>query len=135
MITIIIGIQQLKIKRKSSALGIGIASLVSLYFTITLGATCFDNWFNYQDFDQKVWHQSKYKSFEMAKTIVKDHLLLGLTKEQVVDKIGNAEGFLGDPNNNLLEMRTDESWHLRVEFKDNVAINAYLWKPQLILAI
>ncbi len=131
IVTIISAFKHFKNERKFSAIGISTASLISCYATMMLGLICFDNLNYYGKFDKRQWSQAEFKSFKMAKTLAKDDELIGLTKQQVIEKIGTTKEFLINPKCNLLEIPTDENWHLRVEFKNDTAIKAYLWQEGL----
>jgi hypothetical protein len=127
--TIAIIILLIRRKKNFTARGIKIALLIALFATVNLGWKYFENFHTYESFDSNIWKHSDPKPFKMAKTLVKKHLLKGLTKQQLADKLGNIDSGNYSNNDNMIIFKTDEHWVLYIELKNDSVSRAFLMQP------
>ena len=124
----------IKQNKKFSAIGIAIPFLFALYVSLSTGLVYLDNLNYRQKFDRTKWVESEYKPFKMAKTIVKDKTLVGLTKRQVIEKLGATNNALKNDKVDYLKYSTDKStWELCLYFKGDKVIDVYLYEEGLEL--
>ena len=108
-----------KKNRKFTAFGIIIIPLTlviagTLYLTSSLKTT---------EFDKAIWTQNKVKPDDMAKTLVRQKSLLGLTRSQVKALLGQGSGEYGNENDarGSILYSVENGWTLSVIFhKDKV---------------
>jgi hypothetical protein len=132
IITLFIAYRLYKSNRKLAAKGIAIASLYAFFILFQFGQNYFDNFKYYQHFVQSQWKQSVDKPFKMAKTMTKEKVLIGLTKQQVLDKLGSPKDSMKNENIDYINYRTDnDSWELWLYFKNDKVTEAYLYKEGL----
>jgi hypothetical protein len=130
--TIYIVYRRLKTNRKFSAIGIAIPILFAFYILGLTGQVYFGNLNYHQKFDQAKWKQSESKPFKMAKTMTKDKVLIGQTKQQVLEKLGTTKDTLKNDKVDYLKYWTDNgTWELRLYFKNDKVIAAYLYEEGL----
>jgi hypothetical protein len=130
--TIYIAYRQLKTNRKFFALGIAIPLLFAFYILGLTGQVYFSNLNYHQPFDKTKWRQSESKPFKMAKTMTKDKVLIGHTKQQVIDKLGVTKDTFKNDKIDYLKYWTDKgTWELRLYFKDDKVTEAYLYEEGL----
>jgi small-conductance mechanosensitive channel len=124
--------RRLKTNRKFSAAGIAISILFAFYILGLTGQVYFSNLNDRQTFDQAKWRQSESKPFKMAKTMTKEKVLIGQTKQQVLDKLGVAKDTFKNDKIDYLKYWTDKgAWELRLYFKDDKVTEAYLYEEGL----
>ena len=132
VLTLYVIYRRLKTNRKFSAVGIAIPLLFAFYILIVTGKVYFGNLNYRQKFDQAKWKQSESKPFKMAKTMTNDSVLIGQTKQQVLDKLGITKDTLKNDKVDYLKYWTDNgTWELRLYFKDDKVIDAYLYEEGL----
>src|SRR5882724_9755662 len=91
----ITAIQFLKSRKKFTAYGISALAvltvlIVTVYHFYSLNI--------HERFDKTVWEQSKWKPFNMSATLVKEYKLIGLTRKQIKDLLGQPAEEYGDKN-------------------------------------
>jgi hypothetical protein len=130
--TIYIVYRRFKTNRKFSALGIAIPILFGCYIFVLTGQVYFDNLSYHQTFDQAKWTQSEPKPFKMAKTMIKDKVLIGQTKQQVINKLGATKDSFKNDKVDYLKYWTDKgTWELILYFKNDNVTEAYLYEEGL----
>jgi hypothetical protein len=129
MITIYLILRQLKTNKKFSAIGICVALFISFYGTFYLAKVYFENLNYYEEFNALKWTNSEHKPFKIAKTLTKKKTLLGLTKHQVIEKLGTTNETLKNNKFNFDQYWTDKgTWQLRLYYKEDKVIEAYLYE-------
>lgn len=132
VLTLYVIYRRLKTNRKFSAVGIAIPLLFVFYILFVTGQVYFGNLNYRQKFDQTKWKQSESKPFKMAKTMTKDNVLIGQTKQQVFDKLGITKDTLKNDKVDYLKYWTDNgTWELRLYFKNDKVIDVYLYEEGL----
>ena len=130
--TIYIVYRRLKTNRRFSAVGIAIPLLFAFYIFFVTGQVYFDNLSYHQTFDKSKWTKSEPKPFKMAKTMTKDKVLLGQTKQQVINKLGVTKDTFKNDKVDYLKYWTDKgTWELRLYFKNDKVSEAYLYEEGL----
>lgn len=123
-----------KSNRKFAAFGIVIPILFAIYSAGLTGKDYFNNLNNYQTFDQTIWVNSKFKPFKMAKNLVNSKVLLGMTRQQIINKLGNTNDSLTNEKNELLRYWTDNgTWQLKIIFKNNIVSESFIFEEGLDL--
>lgn len=131
-LTLYVIYRRLKTYRKFSAFGIAIPLLFAFYIFFVTGQVYFGNLNYRQKFDQAKWKQSESKPFKMAKTMTKDNILIGQTKQQIIDKLGVTKDTLKNEKVDYLKYWTDNgTWELRIYFKSEKVTEAYLYEEGL----
>jgi amino acid transporter len=129
IITIYLIFRRLKTNKKFSAIGICVALFISFYGTFNLAKVYFENLNYYEEFDTLKWTNSEHKPFKMAKTLTNNRTLLGLTKQQVIEKLGTTNETLKNNKFNFDQYWTDKgTWQLRLYYKEDKVIEAYLYE-------
>jgi energy-coupling factor transporter transmembrane protein EcfT len=132
VLTLYVVYRRLKTNRKFSVVGIAIPLLFAFYILFVTGQVYFGNLNYRQKFDQAKWKQSESKPFKMAKTMTKDNVLIGQTKQQVLDKLGITKDTLKNDKVDYLKYWTDNgTWELRLYFKNDKVVDAYLYEEGL----
>lgn len=127
-------VRRFKTNRKFSAVGICIPLLFALYAFFKLGQIYADNLNYRQTFDKTKWTESESKPFKMAKTLIKSKTLIGQSKQQVFDKLGTTKDSIKNEKVDFLRYWTDNgTWQIRLYFKNDRVIDAYLYEEGLDL--
>ena len=70
----------------------------------------------------------------MAKTLIKRKTLIGQSKQQVFDKLGTTKDSIKNEKVDFLRYWTDNgTWQIRLYFKNDRVIDAYLYEEGLDL--
>lgn len=131
--TIIIIVRLIKAGLKYSAYGMVLPILIGFYVSFKLGEIYVGNLSNVESFSRHKWVQEENKPFKMARTLVVNDELIGLTQQNLVQKLGMGKETLRRDNSVLLEYDTDRNWTLRVEVINGIVVNAVLWQEGLDL--
>lgn len=127
--TLYIIYRRLKTNRKFSAVGITIPLLFAFYILFVTGQVYFDNLNYHEKFDRNKWVKTESKPFKMAKTLVKDSVLIGQTRKQVIEMLGATPDTLQYEKNDNLQYSTDEdTWELILKFKGDKVVESYLYE-------
>ncbi len=121
--------KQIKARKIAKSIGVSIPLLFVFYVLFIITPVVYTNWNNYQPFNQSVWMNSEKKPFKMANTLTKKGLLIGLTKQEVIQKLGKTRNDFTNENDNGLSYWTDEGWELKIFFNNNKVTEAYLYQP------
>ncbi|MDN3656630.1 hypothetical protein QWZ08_13380 [Ferruginibacter paludis] len=79
---------------------------------------CFHNLNYRQKFDKEKWTRAESKPFKMAKTLVKDSILIGQSRKQIIEMLGSSTDTLQYEKNDNLQYFTDQdTWELIIRFK------------------
>lgn len=134
MLLFVIGIiycrRYYKNNKKYTAVGITIFPLaVMIAATVYL----FDQNFNQTAFDKTIWAQSVRKPEKMAKKLVKEKTLIGLTRTEVKQILGEGAEEYGDKNTDRgsLIYHVEEEWTLSVIFRYDKVIETEMRLPWL----
>lgn len=118
-----------KTNKKFVAFGIIITPLIlfiggAFYLTIN---------FKTAKFDKAIWEQSKIKPDEIAKSLVRQNTLLGLTRNQVKAMLGQGSEEYGDVNSDRgsIIYPVKNSWTLSVIFQKDKVVEVQLRQPFL----
>jgi hypothetical protein len=130
--TIYVIYKQFKINQKFVAIGIVLQLMFAFYILFLTGQVYFNNISSHQTFDRSKWIKSEAKPFKMAKTVAKNKTLIGLTKRQVISKLGQTKNFLKNDKVDYLKYWTDkDAWELCLYFKGDKVVEAYLYQEGL----
>jgi len=131
-VTIYIIYRRLKTNRKFSAIGICIPLVFAFYSCFVFGYTYVGNLTYYQAFDKTKWTQSEYKPFKMVKTLIKEKVLIGQSMQQIINKLGVSNDSLRNDKVDFLKYWTDkDTWEMRLYFKNDKVVEAYLYQEGL----
>lgn len=85
------------------------------------------------DFDKAIWIQSERKPEIMAKTLVKDNALIGLTRKQVKEMLGDGVEEKGDEKSERgsIVYLVQDDWTLIVFFQKDKVVETKLRLPWL----
>ena len=116
--------------KKYTAYGIVVFPLIVV---LVATAYLFEHNFYHTKFDKTVWEQSNWKPEKMAKTLVKEKTLIGLTRTQVKEMLGEGSKEYGDANSDrgsiLYSVKND--WTLVVLLQKDKVIETELRLPYL----
>ncbi|MFT3705554.1 MAG: hypothetical protein QM802_24505 [Agriterribacter sp.] len=116
--------------KKYTAYGIIVFPLIVVVMTT---AYLIDQNFYHTKFNKTVWGQSECKPERMAKGLVKEKILIGMTRAQVKQMLGNGteqyEDTSSDKSSMLYLVKND--WTLIVFFEDDKVVKAELRLPFL----
>jgi len=122
----------IKAGNKYTAIGTGILPLIAL---ILVSVYCIRN-YNYSiPLDQTIWKQEKFKPFDMSATLVKDNILIGMTRIEVKELLGKGseEGFGNvNPNKGCISYLVEEDWELTIYFENDKVIDVELRLPRMM---
>jgi hypothetical protein len=131
-LTVIVYKHFIRTGKKYTAIGTGILPLLLL---ISVTVYYFDN-YNYRTtFDQTTWQQEKWKPFDMAATLVKDNELIGKTRTEVKEMLGQGhEECYGDENTDksFISYLVKKNWTLIIYFENNIVIDTKLRLPTMM---
>lgn len=66
--------------------------------------------------------------------MTKSSVLVGLTKQQVIEKLGTPQETVNNGQEELLTYETDkQNWQLRLSVKNNRVVEAFLFEPGLAI--
>ena len=130
--------------KKSIAFGIIIPTFVALIYLFNFGTNYLDN-FSYNNlFNKNQWIHSEIKPLKMAVTLVKKHDLVGMTKEQIIGKLGLGKDNLKKSNTGYEsiiyiaqeanqdkshELKVRDYWKMIVNLKDDKVVSVELFHP------
>jgi Ca2+/Na+ antiporter len=132
VITICVIYRLYKKGQKYSAVGISIPLLFALYICLQTGLVYAENLSYHQAFQKTIWTQSELKPFRMAKTLVKSNMLIGKSRQQIIDQLGKGEEVEETGQNNNREffkfLTDDDTWNMYLYFKNDKVVDAYLYQ-------
>ena len=130
VISLIYARRYYKNNKKYTAVGIAIFPLAMV---IAATVYLFDQNFNQTAFDKTIWAQSVRKPQKMAKTLVKEKTLIGLTRAEVKLMLGAGAEEYGDKNTDRgsLIYYVEEEWTLSVFFRYDKVIETEMRLPWL----
>lgn len=111
-----------------AAAGLALPAFLGFALLSGLGPRYFTQ-FRSMDFDPVVWQQGEPRPLLMARTLVKDDVLIGKTKAEVEQMLGPGWNSEMVDDDNILIWTVTKTWHLRVIFVNDKAIRAYIWMP------
>jgi len=115
--------------KKFTALGIILASLlVSILATVNyLGHNIY-----HTKFDKEIWTQSKWKPEKMSKTLVREKTLIGMTRMQVKEMLGEgSEESADESKRGSISYLVENNWTLMVFFQNDKVVETKLRQPYL----
>ena len=120
-----IAFRLLKAKRKHLGLGISLSLIPVFIFLLKIGIVYFNQLNYYQPFDKSTWASSNKKPFNMAKTLASKKTLIGLSRTEVINKLGyNLETTRSDGS--TLMYPTEKHWYFYVDLNNDIVVDAYL---------
>lgn len=129
-IAIIIARYYIKSNKKYAAIGMLVVPVV-----VVIAATIYllGQNFYHADFDKIAWRQSKRKPERMAKTLVKENILIGLTRAQVKEMLSEGTEEYGDVNSERgsIVYLVQNDWTLIVLFQKDKVVETKLRLPYL----
>jgi hypothetical protein len=126
--TIFIMIRRFRRHEKYTAYGMSLAILAGLVALIMQGAIYFNNLNYYQSFDAIAWKKAEFKPIKMAKTLVKKNALIGLNRQELIEKLGLGNRGGRDGKGNYFAYATDNDWELNVVLENEKVTKAYLYQ-------
>lgn len=114
-------------KKKHSTIGVAITCLPWLFMTLKFGIIYFDKSNYYEKFDKQIWSSSKDKPLKMARELVKNKTLIGLTRKEAIQKLGQGKAFNRD-NTDYIRYRTTLGYcDFGLVFENGKVRHAGLW--------
>ncbi len=77
--------------KKYTAIGVGLPLLLSIWILFKVGTIYLDKSSYYEPFNKEIWSQSSSKPIKMVRDLIKKDELIGLTRKQAEDKLGNGD--------------------------------------------
>ncbi|MCH2232263.1 MAG: hypothetical protein MK105_18150 [Crocinitomicaceae bacterium] len=118
--------------KKYVAIGTGILPML----TLIMVSVYYVNNFNYQTpLDQTIWKQEKWKPFDMAASLVKDNVLIGMTRAEVKELLGSGyeEGYGNvNPNKGFISYLVKQDWTLDIYFENDKVVDVKLRLPSMM---
>ena len=128
ILTVLIIYLLLKQQKKFFSIGIGLPSLIGVFLMLKFGLLYFNKSNYYETFDKNVWNKSKIKQIKMARVIVKDSVLIGLTKEEVFKMLGEEQVSSNNDSTEYLRYWTENNvCALGIVFINGKVKHANLW--------
>ena len=116
--------------KKFAAYGISVLPaacllVIAIYYVNSLNV--------HAEFNKTVWEQSEWKPFKMSATLVKDKKLIGLTRDQVKQMLGQSSQQYGDKSSERTSMvyPVQNSWTLTIYFQNDRVVDTQLRLPFL----
>lgn len=125
-----------KIKRGNKYFAYGMIVPLSFAFAgfIILAFVYTRNLCYFRKFDKVEWCKTDEKPLNMAKTLVKHSLLIGMPSEKVLEMLAEPAGTYGDYSKGSLIYETDNSsWELRVLLEKGIVTDTYIYQEGLSL--
>ena len=121
--------KQFKSNKKYFSSGIILSLVPVIIIFFKLGMIYFTNLNYYQAFNKVKWEKSNLKPFNMAKTLALKNQLVGLTRKEVISKLGYLKE-IGRFDGETLVYPTEKYWYLMVDLnKSDTVIKVYLYEP------
>lgn len=129
-IAIIYARRYFKSNKKYTAFGV-----ITFPLLLVIAGTIYlveQNFYNTK-FDKKIWTQSERKPEKMAKTLVKEKTLIGLTRTQVKEMLGEGVREYGNKNTDRgsIIYHVENDWTFSVFFQYDKVIETQLRLPSL----
>ena len=123
----IVVIAALRSKEKYAAIGVGLPNLIGLFLVLKFGVIYFDKSNYYEKFDKEKWSSSEEKPLKMARGLVKEKVLVGQTKDEVIKILGEGQIHRWDSTEYIRYWT--EYWYcaLGLTFENGKVKNASLW--------
>jgi hypothetical protein len=118
---------------KYSAIGISICSVISLSTLFYNGAAVFKNLHYHEEFNAEKWGNPNSQNLNMAKTMLYDHSLIGLSREEIIAKLGNPNDDPSTEDINSLRYYIPPGWFFQIDFRDGKAERCQIFDPGLII--
>ncbi|KAF2509107.1 hypothetical protein [Flavobacterium foetidum] len=114
--------------KKYTALGI---LVLPILLVLSTSNYLLKNNFNHTPFSKTLWMQSLYKPEKMAKTLVREKKLIGLTRTQIKDMLGKGSKEYGDigTGKSEIEYLVLNDWTMTVFFLKDKVIASELRLP------
>lgn len=84
-------------------------------------------------FDKAVWEQDTWKPLNMTATLVKENKLIGMTRQEVKEMLGQGVEEHGNPNTDRgsILYLVKENWTLTIYFQKDKVVDTELRLPWL----
>ncbi len=85
------------------------------------------------EFDRAIWIKSDWKPEDMAKSLVKNNQLIGLTRDQVKEKLGEGAEAYGnvDSDRGSIIFKIENNWTMTILFQRDKVVSAEMRQPRL----
>ncbi|MBX7227153.1 MAG: hypothetical protein K1X55_14050 [Chitinophagales bacterium] len=134
LFTIFILYKLIKANLLFSAYGISIPFVFAIYVLFITGKVYYNNIDYFEPYERDKWTNSKYKPFKMAKTLVNKKKLIGMPKRNILNLMGVPKDTFKGNNIDMITYFTDyNTWQLKLYFKDDTLVDAYLYQEGLNL--
>ncbi len=129
-IAVIYARRYFKNNKKYTAIGI---TIIPIMVTITAAIYFFTQNLSHTKFNKAIWTQSEWKPDKMAKTLVKEKILIGLTRTQVKQMLGEGAEEYGDKNTDRgsIIYHVQNDWTFSVIFQYDKVVETQLRLPWL----
>ncbi len=87
LLLVLIPYRLLRNRRPNFSYGL-LIGLIPIGFILYLNTTGYYEYLTPEDFDKKVWFENNPKPYEMARSLIKNGLTEGLTKQEVIKLLG-----------------------------------------------
>lgn len=129
-VAVIYALRYIKRNKRYTAYGIVIIPLAAVFAATFYFWKC--NCYNTK-FDKAIWIQAGWKPAKMAKTLVKEKALIGLTRAQIKHILGEGTEEYGDKNTDRGSIihEVEEGWTLSIIFQYDKVVKPELRLPWL----
>ncbi len=114
---------------KYSATGLTISASISFCLMLTNGIAVVKNHNYHEQFDAALWTQPELRSINMGKTMLYDHSLHNLSREEVISKLGNPDDAEFNEYNNYLNYYINPKWFFRIYFRNGRSYECRIFDP------
>jgi hypothetical protein len=111
--------------RKLTAIGVGLPLSIGLWVLFTIGPVFYDKSSYYEQFDKERWIKSSEKPLKMARLLVVNQELIGLSVDNITNMLGKGQS--SDSREHLLYRTDYGQCRLALTIKNNKVTNAHLW--------
>ncbi|MCB0762993.1 MAG: hypothetical protein KDC12_15815 [Flavobacteriales bacterium] len=134
-LTVLVSRRFIRAGKKYTAIGTVILPLLAL---LAVTVSYFNNFNYHTTFNHTTWQQDMHKPFDMAATLVKDKVLIGMTRIEVEEMLGQGhEKSYGDQSqgNGYVSYLVEHSWTLIIYFEKDIVVDTKLRLPYMMTSI
>lgn len=123
-----------KRNRKFTAIGMCLPVLAGLFILIILGKSYTDLTLT-EPFNKSKWTEANYKPFKMAKSLTKSNMLIGKSRQEVIEMLGISHDVYGEPGTpHYISYTTDNgSWILVLDLENDKVTDSFLWEDNICI--
>ncbi len=127
-ITTFIVVRKIRSRQPFTAIGMSLPLALAVYGMIVSGITCIDNLDYHLSFNKQKWDNTEFKPFKMAKTLVKEKKLIGMSHQDLFNMLGSRNNDYWNDKNYMVYPTDNPSWGLEIGFTNDKVESAYLYE-------